>query len=182
MARIDRRRIKAAPFRETRIAVLRVRTLASNSLPFTLPSIRTTLSHLRSGFCLREALLARQTSADGLSRFHALSGRLLLLFTGLLLAVMPLTEYYWHFDKFLRGGEDLEFGILFVLTILSLAIVLSRSRRQTMAIIHAVRRWIAGIVRNGIHPSRNLQGLMAALRAALFSIPLLRNDNLPLQI
>ena len=180
MPRIGRRRREPAPFREAGIPVLGIKPLVALRLPF-LP-IQTTFNHLRSGVCLKESLLAGQTPIDGLSLSHAMGGRLLLLFTGLLLAVMPWTEYYWHFDRFLRGGEDFEFAILFVVTILSLAIVLSRCRRQTMAVIHAVRRWIAGVARNVTHPSRNLQGLRPALRAALFPIPLLRIINLPLQI
>lgn len=112
-----------------------------------------------------------------------MGGRLLLLFKAILLAVMPLTEYYWHFDRFLRGGEDLEFGILFVLTILSLAIVLSRCHRQTMAVIHAVRRWIAGIVQNAFQPPpRNLQARLATFQSAFSPAPLLTIYNLPLQI
>jgi len=180
MPRIGRRRREPAPYRESEIAVLGIKTLVRDRLPFL--SIRTTLNHLRSGACLQESILAGQTPIDGLSQAHAMGGRLLLLFTGLLLAVMPWTEYYWHFDRFLRGGEDFEFAILFVVTILSLAIVLSRCRRQTMAVIHAVRRWIAGVARNGTSPSRDLQGWRPALRAALFPVPLLRIVNLPLQI
>jgi hypothetical protein len=183
MARIGRRRIKPAPFREARIAVLGIIAHVSESLLSTLLTIRTTLNQLRSGVCLREALLAGQTPVEGLSQSHAMGGRLLLLFTGLLLAVMPMTEYYWHFDRFLRGGEDLEFGILFVVTILSLAIVLSRCRRQTMAVIHAVRRWIAGIIQNAIHPpQRNLQALIATFHTTFFPPPLPTIYNLPLQI
>jgi hypothetical protein len=180
MARIGRRRRETATFHEAGVAVLGIKMLVPDRLPFL--SIRTTLNHLRSGACLQESILAGQTPIDGLSQSHALGGRLLLLFTGLLLAVMPWTEYYWHFDRFLRGGEDFEFAILFVVSILSLAIVLSRCRRQTMAVIHAVRRWIAGVARNVTPPSRELQGWKPALFAALFPVPLLRIVNLPLQI
>ena len=181
MPRIGRRRREPAPFREEAgIAVLGIKPAVPHRPPFL--SIRTTFNHLKSGVCLKESLLAGQTPIDGLSLSHAMGGRLLLLFTGLLLAVMPWTEYYWHFDRFLRGGEDFEFAILFVVSILSLAIVLSRCRRQTMAVIHAVRRWIAGVARNATPPSRELQGWKPALFAALFPVPLLRIVNLPLQI
>ena len=179
MARIGRRRIKPARFREARIAVLGITTHVSESLLL----IRTTLNQLRSGVCWKEALLAGQTPVEGLSQSHAMGGRLLLLFTGLLLAIMPLTEYYWHFDRFLRGGEDFEFGILFVVTILSLAIVLSRCRRQTIAVIHAVRRWIAGIVQNAVRQSpRSLRALIATFHTTLLPAPLPTIYNLPLQL
>jgi hypothetical protein len=183
MARIGRRRIKPAPFREARIAVLGIIMHVSESLLSTLLTIRTTLNQLRSGVGWKDAVLTGQTPVEGLSQSHAMGGRLLLLFTSILLAVMPWTEYYWHFDRFLRGGEDLEFGILFVVTILSLAIVLSRCRRQTMAVIHAVRRWIAGIIQNAIQPpQRNLQARLATFHSALSPAPLLTIYNLPLQI
>jgi hypothetical protein len=44
-------------------------------------------------------------------------GRVLILFTALLLAVTPWTEYLWHFDNFLHGGQDMELGLLSIVTI-----------------------------------------------------------------
>jgi hypothetical protein len=38
--------------------------------------------------------------------------RLLVLLTTLLLLVMPLTEHLCNWDKFLRGGPDVEFSLL----------------------------------------------------------------------
>src|ERR1700722_16928695 len=146
MPRIGRRRREPAPFREAGIPVLGIKPLVPRRLPF-LP-IQTTFNHLRSGVCLKESLLAGQTPIDGLSLSHAMGGRLLLLFTALLLAVMPWTEYYWHFDRFLRGGQDCEFGILFIATIFSLALVLSQCRKQTTALLHTLRRWILDVFQN----------------------------------
>jgi hypothetical protein len=53
-------------------------------------------------------------------------GRLLVGLTTLLLAVMPLTEHLWTWDKFLRGGPDFEFGLLGIASILCLVLVLSQ--------------------------------------------------------
>jgi hypothetical protein len=38
--------------------------------------------------------------------------RVLVLLTTLLLLVMPITEYLCNWDKFLRGGPDVEFSLL----------------------------------------------------------------------
>jgi hypothetical protein len=38
--------------------------------------------------------------------------RVLILLTTLLLMVMPVTEYLCNWDRFLRGGPDVEFSVL----------------------------------------------------------------------
>lgn len=54
------------------------------------------------------------------------TGRFLFsLICGLLL-VMPWTEYFWSFDKFLRGGQDFELGIFALLCFLCMVVVLAR--------------------------------------------------------
>ena len=47
-------------------------------------------------------------------------GRLLLVATATLLLVMPWTEYFCHFDKFLRGGPDVELSLMAFLAFLCL--------------------------------------------------------------
>jgi hypothetical protein len=44
-----------------------------------------------------------------------LACRAVLILTEVLLLVMPLTEHFCQWDKFLRGGPDVEFGILSLL-------------------------------------------------------------------
>jgi hypothetical protein len=132
---------------------------------------------------LKQASITSRTPIGGLSRAHAMIGRALLFFTALLLIVMPWTAYYWHFDHFLRGGQDFEFGILFIATTFSLAIVLSQCRKQTTAFIHSVRRWISNTFQNTRKTVlRNLHGLIAAAQAILKSDPSSELYNLPLQI
>jgi hypothetical protein len=80
---------------------------------------------------------------NGLSQAYTLGGRLLILFTAILLFVMPWTEHFCQFDRFLRGGQDLELGLLAVLTIFSLVLVLLRQRRQTLALLLTVRRRVS---------------------------------------
>lgn len=41
--------------------------------------------------------------------------RAVLLLTEVLILLMPLTEHFCKWDKFLRGGPDVEFGILSLL-------------------------------------------------------------------
>src|ERR1700732_4189782 len=55
--------------------------------------------------------LRRRAFAD-VSATVIRAGRLLVLLTGLLLAVMPFTEGLWIWDKFLLGGQDMELGLL----------------------------------------------------------------------
>jgi len=50
----------------------------------------------------------------------------------ILLVIMPLTEYFWHFDNFLSGGQDFEFGLLAVLAFFGLVFVLLQHGRQAV--------------------------------------------------
>jgi len=82
-------------------------------------------------------------SIDCVSLAYARGGRLLILFTAILIFVMPWTEYFWQFDGFLRGGQDFELGLLSLLTIFSLVLVLLQQRRQNVTLLLTVRRWLS---------------------------------------
>jgi hypothetical protein len=132
---------------------------------------------------LKQTFITGQAPNNGLSQVHVMGGRVLLLFTVLLLAVMPLTEYYWQFDRFLRGGQDCEFGILFLATIISLALVLSQCRKQTTAFLHSIRRLISKVSRNTSQPLLgNLRNQIAAFQATPAPALSIGIYNLPLQI
>jgi hypothetical protein len=75
-----------------------------------------------------------------LSRFCVPAGSILLLLTAILVILTPLTEYYWHFDKFLSGGQDFEFGLLSIISICCLVIVLMKHGRSIVASILMLRR------------------------------------------
>jgi hypothetical protein len=60
---------------------------------------------------LEQIVAGRTTSSESFQAL-ALVGRVLILLTALLLGVMPWTEYFWDFNNFLRGGQDLELGLL----------------------------------------------------------------------
>lgn len=49
--------------------------------------------------------------------------RAVLILTDLLILLMPLTEHFCKWDKFLRGGPDVEFGILSLLLFAGLVLL-----------------------------------------------------------
>ncbi|HTF71063.1 MAG TPA: hypothetical protein VK638_51190, partial [Edaphobacter sp.] len=61
------------------------------------------------------------------------------MLTTILLAVMPVTEHLWTWDKFLRGGTDFEFGLLGIASILCLVLVLSQHYKQVVQLLLAIR-------------------------------------------
>jgi hypothetical protein len=130
---------------------------------------------------LQKTFISGRVPADGISRACATWGRVVLLFTALLLVVMPLTEYLYHFDKFLRGGEDVEFGLLSLATICALALVLSQCIKQRVVIILAVRRWLSFHIQEG-GQTAFADTLVTDLRAMFVSCPLLSLYNLPIQV
>ena len=74
-----------------------------------------------------------------LSKVPILLGRLLAALTTLLLVVMPLTEHLWAWDHFLQGGQDFEFGLLGIASILCLVLVLSQHYKQVINLLLAIR-------------------------------------------
>ena len=117
-----------------------------------------------------------------LSKAPIVIGRLLVGLTTLLLAVMPLTEHLWTWDKFLRGGPDFEFGLLAIVSILCLVLVLSQHYKQVINLLLTLRRLIgfALYLDDGsicATPEITLSFLQGRTEA-----PALGTYNLPLQI
>ena len=77
-----------------------------------------------------------------LSEAPIVIGRFLVGLTTLLLAVMPLTEHLWTWDRFFRGGPDVEFGLLGIVSILCLVLVLSQHYKQVINLLLTLRRLI----------------------------------------
>ena len=122
-------------------------------------------------------------SIDCISLAYARGGRLLILFTAILLVVMPWTEYFWHFDGFLHGGQDFELGLLSLLTIFSLVLVLLQQRRQNVALLLTVRRWPSLVFEDpGPRIVANACGLNAHSDAVPLSCRALCRYNLPIQV
>lgn len=78
-----------------------------------------------------------------LSRMSNLAGRLLLSLICALLIAMPWTEYFWRFDRFLRGGQDFELGLLALITFFCLVLVLAQRFRQEINTLLAQRQFIS---------------------------------------
>jgi hypothetical protein len=112
-----------------------------------------------------------------------LGGRLLILSTAVLILVMPLTEYFWQFDRFLRGGQDFELGLLSVLTVFSLVLVLLQQRRQNVALLLTVRRWLSLLFADADSRAvANVCTLIAHSDAVPPSSRALCRYNLPIQV
>jgi hypothetical protein len=132
---------------------------------------------------LKHTSTAIKPPIDGISHAYALGGRLLVLFTAILIVVMPWTEYFWQFDGFLRGGQDFELGFLSLLTIFSLVLVLLQQRREDVALLLAVRRWLS-LVFEGAEPRAvtNASNLIADSDTVLLSSGALCRYNLPIRV
>jgi len=95
---------------------------------------------------LREKLSARRAPRrGGISRGCVFAGRILFLFIAILLTVMPVTERLWTFDGLLPGGQDFEFGLLSVATILCLTFVLTQQSKQGSTFLLITWRWLSRI-------------------------------------
>ena len=79
------------------------------------------------------------------SQVCSVAGRVLVLLVALLLVITPWTEYFWHFDNFLHGGQDMEFGLISIVTVLCLVLVLLQDGKQHMTSVVAICRWLSSI-------------------------------------
>ena len=122
-------------------------------------------------------------SVDCISLNYARGGRLLILFMAILIVVMPWTEYFWQFDGFLHGGQDFELGLLSLLTIFSLVLVLLQQRRQDVALLLIVKRWLSLVFEDpGPRAVANACSLTAHADAVPLSSRELCRYNLPIQV
>jgi hypothetical protein len=105
------------------------------------------------------------------------------MLTALIIFVMPWTEYAWSFDKFLRGGQDFELGLLSLVALLCLVLVLLQHGRQEVAFLLAIRRWFAFVSRDpDLRSLRSLYGFLAAVHASPLPNPARGIYNLPIQV
>lgn len=58
--------------------------------------------------------------------------RLLLLLVAVELVTMPITQYLWTWDHFLRGGHDFEMTLLIIMSCLCLILLCAQNCRQTL--------------------------------------------------
>ncbi|WP_353068540.1 hypothetical protein RBB75_14875 [Tunturibacter empetritectus] len=129
--------------------------------------------------------IARRSVEDTPSRapeICVLFGQILVLLTTLLVAVMPVTEYLWTFDKFLRGGQDCEFGLLALAAVFCLMLVLSHQRRAVLALILSLRRVLSSLFQPADPAARLCPCMVSSVQYNLPRNISLHSINLPLQI
>jgi hypothetical protein len=81
-----------------------------------------------------------------------------------LVAVTPWTEYWWHFDNFLHGGQDMELGLLSLLTVCCLVLVLLQDSKQRAASMAVVWQWLSSVFdQSDQRAPGSFQGLNMAL-------------------
>jgi hypothetical protein len=118
-----------------------------------------------------------------MSRPWVMLSRMLILFTVLMVLAMPWTEYFWHFDQFLRGGEDFELSLLAVATICCLILILLQHGKKSVAFILAIRQWLSFVFQDDDPAAPgSFCGLIGASHAAPLPSPALGMYNLPSQI
>ena len=105
---------------------------------------------LRMRGCLKRARTANSVFEGRLSQASVKAGRVLLSVMLVLISVMPLTEYLWHFDQFLHGGYDFELGLLAVASIFCLAVVLVQQGRLDLAVAFVLQRLYSVLKRAGL--------------------------------
>jgi hypothetical protein len=106
--------------------------------------------------------------------------RVLMLLTALVIAIMPWTEYWWHFDQFLRGGQDLELSLLSLVVFFCLVLVLFRHGNGWKPLMLPFRRLAFQHADPGAPGA--LPGLIATLHAVPLPSPSLSMSNLPIQV
>ena len=118
-----------------------------------------------------------------MSKVPILLGRLLAALTTVLLIVMPLTEHLCTWDKFLRGGQDFEFGLLGIASLLCLVLVLSQHYKQVINLRLAIRLLLSFAL-SLEHGSLGITrlGVISELQRCRADSPAFGIYNLPLQI
>jgi hypothetical protein len=132
---------------------------------------------------MKRLLIPNSDRADGMSSMWTYASRIALLLAAVTLLVMPLTEYLWHFDKFLQGGQDFELGLLCFATVLCLVMLLVQQRKCSLRLAFALFRWLSMVFRRADRLVRgSFRGLITAMHGVAVPSPSLSDLNLPLQI
>ncbi len=132
---------------------------------------------------MKRTSIPRSNRIDGMSRLWITGSRVTLLFIVVLLVIMPWTEYFWNFDKLLRGGQDFEFGLLAIATIFCLVMVMLQHGKCSLRESLSLRKWLSIVFRREDHVAPgSFMGLIAALHAIVVPSPSLHQCTLPLQV
>jgi hypothetical protein len=109
-------------------------------------------------------------------------GRFLLMLIGVSLIVMPLTQHIWTWDRFLRGGQDFEFGVFAILMALCLVLLLAQHCKQSVNLLLTAWHRLSFLFRNRVSLGTMQSKTIPSLRSERKSSPALDIYNLPLQI
>jgi hypothetical protein len=132
---------------------------------------------------MKSTSIPKSSRLDGMSWLWAAGSRVALLLTAIVVMVMPLTEYFWHFDKLLTGGQDFEFGLLSFATIICLALVVLQHGKNSVRLFLSISTWFSIVFRSDNHAAPgSFMGLIAALHAIAVPSPSLGQYTLPLQV
>ena len=132
---------------------------------------------------MKKTFITKFNRLDGMSWIWAVGSRAALLLTAVVLLIMPFTEYLWNFDKFLRGGQDFEFGLLSVATILCLVMIQIQHGKCSVNLLLSLRRWFSKVFLTDDHTAPgSFMGLIAALHAITVPSPSLSQYTPPLQV
>jgi hypothetical protein len=132
---------------------------------------------------MKNTSIPKMKRPEGMSRIWAAGSRVALLLAAIVVLVMPFTEYFWHFDKFLRGGQDFELGLLSVATIFCLAMILLQNGKRSVSLLLSMRKWLCNVfhIKDPAAPG-SFMGLIASLHAIAVPSPSLGHYTLPLHI
>ncbi len=145
--------------------------------------IEKPLISLRLRERLKPTSTTNRTLINRSSQVCPVAGRVLILLAALLLAVTPWTEYVWHFDNFLQGGQDMELGLLSIVTIFCLVLVLLQDGRQRVTSMVAIRLWLSSVFDQADPPALgSFRGLNMALDAILLPSPSSGTYNPPIRV
>jgi hypothetical protein len=132
---------------------------------------------------MKRTVNSRLRRTEGMSWFWTAGSRIALLLTAAIVLVMPWTEYFWHFDKFLQGGQDFELGLLFMATSVCLVFFMLQHGKHTVRLLMSLRKWLSIILRNDrIMVPGSLSGLITASHVIAVPSPSLGLYTLPLQV
>lgn len=124
-----------------------------------------------------------RAAQNGVSPALDLAGRILLGLTACLILVMPWTEYFCSFDRFLRGGPDLELGLLAVASVVCLVLVLLHHAKAVLALSFSIYQRLAYLVRRfALRLPTHPFGKLAAVSASCASERGSTMRSLPMQI
>jgi hypothetical protein len=99
-----------------------------------------------------------------LGQERMLACRAVLILTEVLLLLMPLSEYFFQWDGFLRGGPDVEFGVLSLLLFAGL-VLLTAYREVTSPFLVLLAHHLIALPLRRLSISRHLPLTLSWLQA-----------------